>query len=404
MRNKPAFLLSDGRIQWPLHAVLVTECDMDFGDFPYDCQTCLIELMAFSPDVTFNLKHFHIANNFTDDSALWCIPSACPSQHIQTTRKSVQLSVTKIDSYNIYGRNSTNSVIKIEVTLCRIQSYYLWGIYIPYTIVSILIPITFIIPPSREEHEVVDEIDGGNDDDGGSNRPKTGRQRQTTHLVITFNYNDRLTFAITLFLTFILFHATVMADLPKVSGIVWLVKSLSIRMVICGLSIMYVIFLSLLRKIWPVLFWVNIIETIKTKWKNREKKKSSVAPRTSDSNGNEDLGHDEYPNIDNGEVENGRVGGNVKVEKVADTKPQKENESPEETPKERPVICKKIIAILRKVSVFLSLDIFCLVGSTYWLVILSINGYEMNGKPYVYEKNLPSEDSLTGMYKDVQLI
>ena len=433
MRNKPALLMSDGKLVWPLYSILTTECDLDFGDFPYDCQHCSIDFLAFSPDVTLQVSSLKVADNFTDDSSLWCIPSLCPSAHIGNTQPSVEVTLYKVNSTNILGKNFTNSLVKIDITLCRILSYYLWGIYIPYTIVSILIPITFIIPPSREEHEEendqkqnvgnvgnVENVENGrlktgiqrqmpqsqvkakNDDEeseeDSSNETEDGKQKK----VVTFNYNERLTFAITLFLTFILFHSTVIADLPKVAGIIWLVKSLSLRMVICGISILYVLFQSLTRKIYPKLRINSMIKKFKRiakkLWKNS---KNQIKPKTSQNN---DL---KATNSKIGDAEKGNGRADL-YSKKADTKLEPLSailcDSPNVQVKKSTFHKKNWINLAKNLSVYFVMDIFCLVGSTTWLVLLSVNGYHLHGKPYVLEKNLPAEDDLTSLFKYVDLI
>ena len=419
MRDKPALLMSDGKLVWPLYSILTTECDLDFVGYPYDCQHCSIQFLAFSPDVTLKVSSLKVADNFTDDSSLWCIPSLCPSDHIAQSHQSIEITILKVNSSNVFGRNLSNSLVQIDITLCRILSFYLWGIFIPYTIVSILIPITFIIPPSRVEHE--EEI-------------KQNEVSKTTILVVSYNYNERLTFSITLFLTFVLFHSTVIADLPKVSGIVWLVKSLSLRMVISGISIMYIICQSLARKIYPKLRINSIIKGIYSLVVRKNVREGNEVKPAAENSASD---HDQYETINAGDEEKGRqvnsngkrlnkkgeqtktvkseTSNGAKLTKTSNIATKKKEDMPSESnpveetshqgnKKKNSLSKKNCTNLFRNLSIYFLLDIFSLVGSTTWLFLLSANGYELDGKPTVYEKNLPAEDSLTSIFKQMDLI
>ena len=374
-RIKPAFLFSNGTIYWPIHEILSVRCDMDLRDYPYDCQSCEIEIRSYTPipEVSFNINQIGLSPEFVDPNEVWCVPSQCPGEFIRNTM--IDLNFTKVKYTKTRGFDTSYDGIVVTINLCRIYTYYYWGIMTPYTIVSLFIPMVFAVPPNKEEHEE-------------ETKDKDGNKSVTVGIRVrmSFSYSDRLTYAITLFLTFIFFHSTVLSGLPEVSGSIWIIRAVAIRMVMLASSILVIVVISMVRKMFPELTFAIISD----KWKKRKNFCSSkqVSPNSSPTLKTSRTARQNATSIviPRGH-ENTAMSSSIPT--GGHSNPGTHSIESDENGKQN-----KCTYFVLNLSLYLLLDIIFVFTLSVWLFLLFSNDYYMEAKPVLDGVNMPEKDML----------
>ncbi|CAC5421172.1 CHRNA3 [Mytilus coruscus] len=122
----------DGEIRWELSAILSTSCDMDVTYFPYDSQTCDIELTSwgFHTDAV-NLTFLKTNLDLEDYS----INGGC--NIVSTSKHSSEL--------------TEEGLVYSEIVFEILSNYYILSVIIPVIITAVLTSVTFILPVESGE-------------------------------------------------------------------------------------------------------------------------------------------------------------------------------------------------------------------------------------------------------------
>ncbi|CAC5413832.1 unnamed protein product [Mytilus coruscus] len=126
----------DGEIRWEVPAILSTSCDMDVTIFPFDSQTCDIELACwgFHTDAV-NLTFLKTNLDLEDYSinGEWNIVST--SQHTS----------------ELTEEGLVYSELLFRIVFERLSNYYVTSVIIPVIITAVLTSVTFILPVESGE-------------------------------------------------------------------------------------------------------------------------------------------------------------------------------------------------------------------------------------------------------------
>ncbi|CAG2223631.1 unnamed protein product [Mytilus edulis] len=127
---------NDGEIRWELPAILSTSCDMDVTIFPFDSQTCDIELASwgFHTDAV-NLTFLKTNLDLEDYSinGEWNIVST--SQHAS----------------ELTEEGLVYSELLFRIVFERLPNYYIMSVIIPVILTAVLTSVTFILPVESGE-------------------------------------------------------------------------------------------------------------------------------------------------------------------------------------------------------------------------------------------------------------
>ncbi|XP_071146251.1 neuronal acetylcholine receptor subunit alpha-6-like [Mytilus edulis] len=127
---------NDGEIRWELPAILSTSCDMDVTIFPFDSQTCDIELASwgFHTDAV-NLTFLKTNLDLEDYNinGEWNIVST--SQHAS----------------ELTEEGLVYSELFFRIVFERLPNYYIISVIIPVILTAVLTSVTFILPVESGE-------------------------------------------------------------------------------------------------------------------------------------------------------------------------------------------------------------------------------------------------------------
>ncbi|CAC5364592.1 unnamed protein product [Mytilus coruscus] len=129
--DKTVRIQYNGEIRWELPAVLSTSCDMDVTFFPYDSQTCDIELASWGfPADAVNLTFFKTNVNLeayrTDEE--WNLVST--SQHPN----------------ELIEDDLVFSELSFRIVLERLPGHYIMSVIYPTILTAVLTFVTFFLP------------------------------------------------------------------------------------------------------------------------------------------------------------------------------------------------------------------------------------------------------------------
>ncbi|CAC5400440.1 CHRNA6 [Mytilus coruscus] len=126
----------DGEVRWEPPAILSTSCDMDVTFFPYDIQTCEVELVSWGfPSTAVNLSFLntHVNLNNYRTNGEWDLLST--DQH----------------QSEIIEDDLTYSELLFSLHVQRLPGYYLMSVIFPVIITAVLTSVTFMLPVESGE-------------------------------------------------------------------------------------------------------------------------------------------------------------------------------------------------------------------------------------------------------------
>ncbi|XP_076085711.1 neuronal acetylcholine receptor subunit alpha-3-like isoform X2 [Mytilus galloprovincialis] len=127
---------NNGEIRWELPAILSTSCDMDVTIFPFDSQTCDIELASWSFHTDAVNLTFLKTNLDLEDYSVngeWDIIST--SQHAS----------------ELTEEGLVYSELLFRIVFERLPNYYIMSVIIPVILTAVLTSVTFILPVESGE-------------------------------------------------------------------------------------------------------------------------------------------------------------------------------------------------------------------------------------------------------------
>ncbi|XP_063410798.1 neuronal acetylcholine receptor subunit alpha-3-like [Mytilus trossulus] len=126
----------DGEVRWEPPAVLSTSCDMDVTFFPYDIQTCEVELASWGfPSTAVNLSFLktHVNLNNYRENGEWDLLST--DQH----------------HGELIEDDLTFSELLFSLHVQRLPGYYLMSVIFPVIVTAVLTSVTFMLPVESGE-------------------------------------------------------------------------------------------------------------------------------------------------------------------------------------------------------------------------------------------------------------
>lgn len=153
---------SDGSYMWSPGGLVQSLCDVDLYSFPFDLQTCSITLTIWgyygTEAVLVPINNLTIVDTtFYNKNAQWDLKRAT------------------LSPLNNGGRNS---LMKVQLTLQRLSLYFVINMLVPVLLLSVLNPLVFVLP-----------VDSG----------------------------ERVSCAVTIFLSFAVFMTLISENMPKSS-------------------------------------------------------------------------------------------------------------------------------------------------------------------------------------------
>jgi hypothetical protein len=133
----PVLVICTGNVRWSYQDKLVSFCEINVQNFPFDRQYCSILLQSTIYDSS-QLKLRSLYNvvrlyNF-----------------INTEWEIIHATIQEIDLYNPYHRRNF-STIKIDIELERLSRFYILKIIVPFCIISSLALFSFCLPTESGE-------------------------------------------------------------------------------------------------------------------------------------------------------------------------------------------------------------------------------------------------------------
>ncbi|XP_062615968.1 neuronal acetylcholine receptor subunit alpha-7-like [Saccostrea cucullata] len=150
------FVDSDGSVSWYPYMVFESKCELDVSFYPFDTQTCKIQFKSWS------YTQWEINLTFADDKIGF-------KEYVENT----VWEVTSTDAVN--EDSNFEPTIAFIINLRRKSLYYIMNVFLPIIFLGILSPMVFIIP-----------ADAG----------------------------EKMGYAVTIFLTFVVFLTIISSNLP----------------------------------------------------------------------------------------------------------------------------------------------------------------------------------------------
>lgn len=184
------FVRSDGYIHCLPQNILEASCDADVTFYPFDSQTCTLQLYApgyLSSDITFRPISPTFKMDFYEENGLWSVE-----------RTRIYVHTQQIENINF-------EILRLEITLQRRSTYYI-VILLPIFLINFMHILVFALPR---------------------------------------NSGERVGFSITVLLTEVLFLTMIQEKLPEASepGISYLIYKLLVDLLL-SYSIMVVVVVS----------------------------------------------------------------------------------------------------------------------------------------------------------------
>jgi hypothetical protein len=133
----PILAVCTGNVRWSYQEKLVSFCEVDVKDFPFDRQYCTI-LLQSTIYGTSRLKLrslYNVVRLYNYINTEWGISHA---------------TIKEIDLYNIHHRENF-STLKIDIELIRYSRFYVLKIIVPFCIISSLAVFSFCLPTDSGE-------------------------------------------------------------------------------------------------------------------------------------------------------------------------------------------------------------------------------------------------------------
>lgn len=133
----PISVVCTGNVRWSYQEKLVSFCEIDVRNFPFDRQHCSIQLQSTVYDSS-QLKLRSLYNVVR----LY--------NYITTEWEISHVTIRELDLYNVYYR-SDFSTLQIDIELVRYSRFYILKIIVPFFIISALAVFSFCLPTDSGE-------------------------------------------------------------------------------------------------------------------------------------------------------------------------------------------------------------------------------------------------------------
>ncbi|KAK3088003.1 hypothetical protein FSP39_013312, partial [Pinctada imbricata] len=130
-----------GKVTWELPQIFSTHCDIDITYYPFDTQTCAVEVVSWgltTDELELNSLRTTVNTEDLRENGEWLFKSSSVSKS--------ELTETKSD-----GTTERFSLLTFSVTLTRRSSYYGKSILLPVVLTSFLVLLVFILPVDSGE-------------------------------------------------------------------------------------------------------------------------------------------------------------------------------------------------------------------------------------------------------------
>ena len=120
---------------------LRSKCLLDLKKFPFDTQICNVQFGSWTYDVTdLNVTHFTSADNSLDmrnhgRNREWTI---------------VNTNIKRLEHKNNFG-DEVYPYMQYSFTMKRNSSYYTYVFILPVTLLALIVPFSFLLPPDSKE-------------------------------------------------------------------------------------------------------------------------------------------------------------------------------------------------------------------------------------------------------------
>ena len=129
--NSPVTLQPNGRVRYEVADLMTSSCDVDVTYFPFDVQTCIIELMphGYKSDISVNLGSDAIGLDVFSENNIWILTS--------TSSENAQF--------------GDNPYAKLSINLKRRYAFFIVNLFSPVVIIAFLNAMVFILPADSGE-------------------------------------------------------------------------------------------------------------------------------------------------------------------------------------------------------------------------------------------------------------
>lgn len=133
----PILVYCTGNVRWSYQEKLISFCEVDVQNFPFDRQYCTILLQSTIYDSSQFKLHslYNVVRLYNYINTEWEISHA---------------TIKEIDLYNIYYRQNF-STLKIQLELVRFSRFYVLKLIVPFCIISSLAVFSFCLPTDSGE-------------------------------------------------------------------------------------------------------------------------------------------------------------------------------------------------------------------------------------------------------------
>ncbi|UJR37402.1 hypothetical protein I4U23_030107 [Adineta vaga] len=133
----PISVVCTGNVRWSYQDKLVSFCEIDVRNFPFDRQHCSIQLQStVYASSELNLRSlYNVVRLYNYITTEWEISHA---------------TIKELDIYNVYYQNNF-STLQIDIELVRYSRFYILKIIVPFFIISALAVFSFCLPTDSGE-------------------------------------------------------------------------------------------------------------------------------------------------------------------------------------------------------------------------------------------------------------
>ncbi|CAF1521493.1 unnamed protein product [Adineta ricciae] len=133
----PISVVCTGNVRWSYQEKLVSFCEIDVRNFPFDRQHCSIQLQSSVYDSSqVKLRSLYNVVRLYN--------------YITTEWEISHVAIKELDLYNVYYR-SDFSTLQIDIELVRYSRFYILKIIVPFFIISALAVFSFCLPTDSGE-------------------------------------------------------------------------------------------------------------------------------------------------------------------------------------------------------------------------------------------------------------
>ncbi|KAJ8318089.1 hypothetical protein KUTeg_003180 [Tegillarca granosa] len=126
----------DGKVDWEIPRIFTTYCEVDVTYFPFDTQTCTIEVTSWVYTMD-EMKLYHLKTEVNIEDF---------KQHGEFLFKSSSISSAQLQETKADGTIEYFSKLNYNLILERRPSYYIMSMILPVVLTSYLMIIVFILP------------------------------------------------------------------------------------------------------------------------------------------------------------------------------------------------------------------------------------------------------------------